>query len=218
MAPAIGYFAGHQRRVSTHHVHNASNDIPSSIRAVQTVSNLSTTTGHLKPEDRESFEQLLSEILSSSDDGRGDGSAIETNLVTNYNLVTVVSRAGLENLVQDDPFSDADHLLSVASRSLSVLKIVFGKVPGVLFYAPAPSTVTDSHQAPLYIWLLPRLLALIGRPQTDSLQFEIVDLLGFAVRSVAKLASPSGNAHKLVDYLKGCIRGMHDQIMERQVP
>ncbi len=208
MAPAIGRYLGPSCHLNRNHGPPQSQ---SSKRAAQVVNNLSRTTGtkgQLKGDDRESFEQLLSEMLNASNDSSGEGSFTEADFSTNYNLVSVVTRAGLDVLLEDDPFANVEHLISVATGSLTVLSAIFQKHPDLLFDDPPNDVPGGVVQPPMYIWLLPRLLVLVGRRQLDDLQ----DALANALRSIVRVASQSmrsaTNSTKLFEYLRGCVRGL----------
>jgi hypothetical protein len=209
MTPPLRRFSGHQRPVNNLRGRQEATNTQTSARAAHTVSSLSKSTGLLKTQDLESFEQLLREILHAGEDGAGDGYAIETNLATNYNLISVVTRVGLEVLVQDNPFADTDHLLSVAERSLSALTIVIGKLPGILFADPASILQTDVIQPPLFVWLLSRLLALFGRPQLEGLHEGLAEVIRAVVRAAASSTKPSSDFAKVLSYLKSCITGSY---------
>ena len=206
MAPAIER-AARPRTVSNGI--NGPGQSQSSIRTAQVVSNLSTTTGQLGVDDRQSFEQLLSEMLNASNESTGDGSFTEADFQTNYNLVSVVTKAGLDILLEDNPFANVEHLLSVADGSLTVLASVFHKHPDLLFQDRANGSVTDVAQPPMYVWLLPRLLVLIGRKRFESLQDGLGGLLRSILRAATRAIRPSIISRKLLDYYQACIKGSY---------
>lgn len=209
MAPAARRLAGPSRLANGHHEAFQSQN---AIRAAQVVSNLSqttATTGRLKGGDRESFEQLLSEMLNASNDSSGDGSFTDGDFSTNYNLVSVVTRAGLDVLLEDDPFANVEHLLSIATGSLTVLSTIFQKHPGLLFESPPNDSSGHVVQPPMFIWLLPRLLVLVGRRQLDGLQDALANALRSIVLAAVLSLRSSANSRKLFDFLRGCITGSH---------
>ncbi|KAI9826145.1 MAG: serine/threonine-protein kinase M1 [Thelocarpon impressellum] len=151
---------------------------PQSTLAAQIVSNLSTTNGETRPDDRGNFEQLLSEILGAGSGSPNDDGAVETDLDVNCKLVSVVTRAGLEVLLREDPFSMAESLLPQAVNSISVIQLTIKRMPQVLFTVPNDSPRTaEKPGAPLYIWLLPKLQQLLGYTTAEGIQESLLELL-----------------------------------------
>ena len=211
MAPVVVGRTRHNHRSNGHHGSRNGAQLSSSNRVVETLRNLSTTTGHLKPGDRDSFEQLLLEISRTAMGGQNtSGVALhETDTLASVELVSVVVRAGLEILLQEDPFADKEHLMSVATKSLEAIKIVVTTVPGLLL---GNSKATTSPAAvvvhsPLYLWLLPRLMALVARPHMESLQEELIELLQLVLRAVEKSVDSMLHTRNLLWYLQACITG-----------
>ena len=179
-------------------------------RVVETLRNLSTTTGHLKPGDRESFEQLLLEVSRTAIEGQNSNAVSfhDVDTLASVELVSVIVRAGLDILLQEDPFADKEHLLFVAAKSLEALKVVVTTVPGLLFgnsKATTPSAAVV--RSPLYIWLLPRLMALVARPHMESLQEELIELLQSVMGAVGKSVDSMLHTRNLLRYLQACITG-----------
>ena len=184
-----------------------SNETPPSTIAAQIVNNLSTAKGQHKAEDRENFEQLLCELLSAGDEAFTDGAAIETDPNINYKLICVVTRAGLGNLLHDDPFADHDHCLSQAMRCLTVLQLTIQKSRTTLFDHPSTFVDDDTIKVPLYVWFLPKLLAVLGHPQAEPLQDKVTEVLIAVVLAAAGSSKPWFNIRRLLMYFKSCVTG-----------
>jgi serine/threonine-protein kinase ATR len=183
-----------------------SDEPPPSTRAAQIVKNLTTTSGEPQQRDRESFQQLLAEIL-----GNGDGTDVEigindTDIDGNYKLVDVVTRVGLDVLLRDDPFSEMDPLIHQATNSIAVIKLTIQKTPQILFYSS--NAIPNDNGRPrhsLIWWLLPKLMALMGLSKAADLQKQLVDLFHFVLHSAQGRSEMWRGRLEVYEYLKACI-------------
>ena len=175
--------------------------------ATQIVNNLSTSNGHSQPEDRGNFEQLLAEILQSGNASSEESSAIENDLDVNYKLITVVTKAGLEVLLRDDPFSRSDQRLSQAKRSLLVIQMTVRRTPEVVFTTNQPLGGEGTAGPSLYLWLLPKLLGMVGVKRLDGLQECLLGLLGTILEAASGASENWERAGEVLAYLKACVAG-----------
>lgn len=211
MAPNLRRYNGHHNIINNN---TQSNETPPPTITAQIVNKLSTSNDQPKIEDQEKLEQLLSEILDKG--GLEDGSALEANPDT-IKLIDVVTRAGLDVLLQDNPFEGNDSQLSRALRCLSVLQLTIQKSRNVLFlfHKPGPNVEDESVRPPFFIWFLPRLLVLLQYPHLERLHEKIVEVLLAALRAAASSSEPGVNTRKLLLYLNSCITGSSGPISSR---
>lgn len=101
------------------------------------------------------FAGLLREILHNP------SADVETNVATNVQLVKVLVEAGLTVLTQDHPFA-GEILAQQAIDSVSVIETTIRRQPGVLVAS------ISQDGPPVALWLVARLAAIIGRPNTQS--------------------------------------------------
>ena len=190
------------------------NGPPASTAAAQIVNNISTDAGEVPQSgDREYFEQLLLEILDS-DDALANGSAPEQDLETSYNLIRIVTNAGLMCLQKDDPFLSVKKLMPQACNSLAVLLITIKKTPEVLLESGTSGSVIGAGaRTPLLLWLLPKLIALIGRPNDDSFQAKLFDLLVFISSALGRSSLRREYRLVLPTYLKAIVTGNRDRLL-----
>lgn len=184
-----------------------SNQTPPATITAQIVNKLSTSNGQPKIEDQEILEQLLSEILDNA-----DGSVLEVNSDTNLKLIDVVTRAGLDVLLQDNPFEGNDYRVSRALRCLSVLQLTIRNSRNILFHRSAPNVEHESIQPPFFIWFLPRLLVLLECPQLEPLHEKIVEVLVGFLRAAASSSEACVNTRNALLYLNSCITGSFDPL------
>jgi serine/threonine-protein kinase ATR len=137
---------------------------PPSTIAAQIVYNRATVTKQ-EPANKALFGKLLQEYLR-------DPILEESNVDTHAQLIQVVTEAGLDVLLSDDPFAP-DNLLEQARDSLLVIKLTVSRKPGVLLFHG--ENVRD--RPPLVLWILAKLLNLMGRRNLTSIQMDIQSLL-----------------------------------------
>ncbi|KAF1987090.1 hypothetical protein K402DRAFT_463189 [Aulographum hederae CBS 113979] len=155
-------------------VFGANGDLPPSTLAAKIVNNQSESNRLQEPEQRELFGTLLQEYLN-------DPAVEESNVTTNAQLIYAVGSAGLEGLLKDDPFSS--HLrVEQALTSLSVIQLTIGRNPEVLSYAE-PQDSESIAKPPVFLWLLPKLLAMLGHKTLPSLQLKVEELLQLFVQT-----------------------------------
>jgi serine/threonine-protein kinase ATR len=188
---------------------NNENEPPQSTIAAQIVQNLSTKNGDPQPADRGSFQQLLVEILGAGGDQTTESRVFEKDLDVNYRLVSVVTKAGLDVLLSQDPFITPENLLAQASNSISVIHLTIQNIPQILFFSPALGTEgSDVSQPPLFVLLLPKILSLVGHPTANALQDSLKDLLSLLFEATARSSGVWRRSHELLEYFRACINGM----------
>ena len=187
---------------------NAAAEVPQSTLAAQIVNNLSTTNGQALPDGQGNLGQLLSEILGTGQGTPNDDSAIETDLNVNYKLVSVVTRAGLEVLLHDDPFVRTERLLPQAMNSISVIQLTIQRTPDVLFVSASAGTdARERSGLPMYIWLMPKLLQLLGRKDVEACQDSLLELLSVILQATTESAADWSDTNTLTRYCQACIGG-----------
>ncbi|KAF2843387.1 hypothetical protein M501DRAFT_994296 [Patellaria atrata CBS 101060] len=153
--------------------HPASNrpmngDNPPSTIAAQIVNNHSKASSNQEPKNRELFGQLLKGYLA-------DASSEEPNVELNSKLISVVAEAGLKALLRADPFAQ-DLSIPQALNSLSVIELTIRRDPQILLYRENDE-IGKSPRPPTILWLLPRLMSLIGLDHLGTLQSNVESLI-----------------------------------------
>lgn len=143
--------------------------------------------------EKATFSGLLHEILHNP------AATPETDLGVNVQLISVVVEAGLSVLARDDPFAQYDLLIPQAEDSLSVVQATIVRQPEVLF-API-----GADGPPLVLWLLARLMALVGRPRCERLR--IGGLVGEAVAALEKSIKLWRGAEDVKALVRDCVNG-----------
>ncbi|KZF22699.1 hypothetical protein L228DRAFT_247070 [Xylona heveae TC161] len=180
---------------------------PPSTIAAQLVDNLSATGSHTQPGEQENFDQLLREILSSENAFTAENVSVELDIKFSFKLICVVTRAGLDVLLQHDPFRDVTHLLPRANDSLAVISSVIRRNPEVIFYKD-DNREGSIISVELYVSLLPKIWNLLGQPRAATLLDRLKDLLSVI------LSSSSGRVKLWPSFIKVlrsycvCVQGL----------
>lgn len=180
---------------------------PPSTYAAQIVDTLTKAKQQPKPDERELFQQLLREILGADEVPEPQAETVETDINVNYRLIYVVVKAGLEVLLQDDPFQQQSVLSEQALNSLAVIQLTIERSPEVLFLIPSAHEPGFEPGGPLFLWLLPRLLSILGSGRDERVQEKAIDLIRAALSVQSRSSTLRERLHPAFKYTQGCIKG-----------
>lgn len=159
---------------------------PPSTLAAQLVGNISTTARSSRPDETSELKRLFEAIETV----KNDPDCLKTpaeRVEHNHMLIYVYARVVLEGLKWDDPFADRERLKEEALKAIQFLKVTIQETPSVLNYATDGKALLYRGQEPLWVWLFPKLLRMLGHPQclalSDSLQLFFHFVLDLAGRS-----------------------------------
>lgn len=181
---------------------------PASTLAAQIVDDLTRGKSDPKHQDQEKFRSLLREILdTNNEDGDENTQGIERNTNVNCRLIYVVIRAGLEASFNGNPFQKQDILNTQALESLSVVELTLRRCPEVLFTVLEQGETDIQLDGPLFLWLVPRLFAILGRNETIEARIAVLRVLQTTLL-VGRKGHPKQTKFQLVlKYIQGCIKG-----------
>lgn len=149
-------------------------DAPPSTSAVQLINNLSTVTKPIRQTEQDDLQKLMSEV-SGVENGVAEFKDFESKLDHQHKLIYVFTLAVLERLSNDDPFLDVDQLVLQATEAIEIFISIIKETPTILYYVvKQDSRLLKRGPEPFWIWLFPRVLALLGRKRCDPL----VDKIG----------------------------------------
>lgn len=174
---------------------------PSSIAVI--VQNLSKVNGTPQLTGRDDFQQLLAELLGTGEGDRGDIMAFEEDIVMNYRLIQIVTSAGVTVLLHDDPFAVQDDLVLQAFNSLLVIRKAIRRNPLVLFCRP-PITSDSHEQTMLFLWLLPRLLPLLGYANAEKLLNPLLETVESIFVATTQIPEAWQYTKDLISYCRSC--------------
>jgi serine/threonine-protein kinase ATR len=137
------------------------------------------------PEEKALFDQLLQEYL------KDPSSTDVPDYQINAKLIAVVVEAGLEVLRSGDPFN-VEPLLQQAENSLRVITLIVQKSPELLFYQPIEE---NGAKGPcLCIWLVAKLISLLGHASLHALHGPITNMLHEISRTLQDIPGQSNKA------------------------
>jgi serine/threonine-protein kinase ATR len=172
---------------------------PPSTIAAQIVHNHNRSNdARQEPENEALFGQLLQEYLRNP-------MAEEATVETNAQLISVVAEAGLDVLVSDNPFAP-DTLIQQAKDSLTVISYTVAKIPSVLLFVGIGLPGDD---LPLFLWLLPKLLTLLGRRHMEALQQDLCNVLAATIQSLRNTTQFWRHAGIMQDITMAIVEGEH---------
>ncbi|KAF2115782.1 hypothetical protein BDV96DRAFT_599348 [Lophiotrema nucula] len=150
---------------------NGHNPPPSTI-AAQIVNNASNVKAQQQGDLKVAFPDLLKEYLKYLNESSRD----ESDPQLNAQVIAVIAEAGLGPLLHDNPFAPGStHEQGV--DSLLAIKLTIKRRPPLLL-SSKDEEPEGSLQPPLFIWLVPKLLGLLGHSNLDAIQQDVRDLLG----------------------------------------
>jgi len=150
------------------------------------------------------LQQLFAEVISHGVTDPTGSSSIEDTLLVNYKVITAVVDAGVSVLLREDPFAP-QNLTEQASNSLLVLRLTIKETPHVLFRPPPPESTTESGQPLLYLWLLSKLLPLLGHRPAESLVQELFETIYAVFYAAANLPKEWKSVMVMVGYFRSCV-------------
>jgi len=187
-------------------------DPPPSTMAAQLINDLSATdSNHLpRPNEQDELKALMLEV-SNAENSIAEFANTGAKLEHKHKLIYVLTRTILERLTNDDPFMDHGRVVSEASDALDVFMGIVKETPDVLDYMLGPNSILQGRgQEPLWIWLFPRILALLGRRHCEILTEKIKDFFYVSFQAVAQSPKLWNMPAFFFFYLKECVVGMYN--------
>ena len=186
-------------------------ELPQTTLTVQLVSHLIDGKKHPRDQDEETFRQLLREILGSESGQAVRAEPLEKHSDVDCKLIYVIVKAGLERTALDEPFNGngKDKRRKQAIDSLTAINLTVKRNPGVLLVAPQFSGLDPRPIGPLYLWLLPKLLALMGCLQDSEMIDEVLRVFTTFLLTEKRTHIARVNLRPILKYLKECINGEH---------
>ena len=180
---------------------------PQSTLTAQLVSHFTNGKKGPQTQDEEAFSQLLREILGTENGQVVRREALKMDSDVDCKLIYVIVKAGLEKATLDDPLDGKTGLSRQATDSLAAIDFTIKRNPEVLFVTPQFQELDPRPIGPLYLWLLPKLLALTGRLQDSGITDGVLAVLTTFSINERKTHVQKVISHPVLKYMKGCING-----------
>lgn len=177
--------------------------------AAQLINNLTTRNQPASGPTEDDLRRLMQEVSEV------ENSMVETNdplnlLENKHKLIYILTLSVLERLsASGDPFINLAPFLSHASDVLDVFMVTIKEFPAVLDYVlPMGVNFYSRGQEPLWLWLFPRVLTLLGRQGCESLTDKIKDFFFVSFQVVSKNPRLWNLNSFFFIYLKECVASM----------
>lgn len=174
---------------------------PPSTLAAQLVENISASSKSSKSDENSELKGHFAVIQRVKDDP-SLLKTLEERLEHNHMLIYVYSRVVLEGIRFDDPFIDTTHVRTEALKAINFLNFTIKETPGVLSLSAKEGEFLYRGKEPLWVWLLPQLLRLLGHPLCLELTEAIEGLLQYVLLVVARNSSLWSSASPMLLYLR----------------
>jgi serine/threonine-protein kinase ATR len=131
----------------------------------------------------------------------------EERIEHNHMLIYVYARVVLEGLKWDDPFADRVQLQADAQRAISFLKVTIKETPEVLLVSSPGAAFIFRGREPLWFWLLPKVLKMLGHCQCLNLTTAIESFFQDIFSLVCQNGCLWSLAPRLLLYFRGIFTG-----------
>ncbi|KAJ2996721.1 hypothetical protein NUW58_g883 [Xylaria curta] len=202
---------------------------PPSTLAAQLVENISTSARSSRPDETAELQRLFAAIEKVKNDP-ALLTSYQDRIEHNHMLIYVYARVVLEGLKWDEPFANLSQLRADALRAINFLKITVKETPDVLLFVADDGAFLFRGPEPLWVWIFPKILKLLGNGSCADLTAPIVaffrELYLRAARSKALWAHiPRFLAYlrNIFDVAQSCLAGLspspnRDPILKLRLP
>lgn len=180
---------------------------PPSTLAAQLVENISTSTRSSRPDETAELQKLFAAIEKVKNDPDLLTSP-QDRVEHNHMLIYVYARVVLEGLNWDEPFANKSQLRSDAVRAINFLKITVNETPEVLLFTANPGTFLFRGPESLWIWILPKVLRMLGNSACPDLRAPIEQFFGEVYSAAARSNNLWSYIPQLLAYLRNNFDGL----------
>ncbi|RDW67089.1 protein kinase MEC1 [Aspergillus mulundensis] len=172
--------------------------VPSTL-AAQLAPRLSSQGSQVHHLTREAFAQLRQELL----DGKFSQLSLDDSATDVSRLICIVLKAGLEPCMKDETPKKGD-LNNQLSDCLDIIQTTIEKAPHTLTDVPDPEILGEKAPAPLYVWLVVRLLQLSCVQCNGIVEEKVAGIFLTIVRSQYKHTKLWSTCHAIPTFLRAC--------------
>ncbi|KAL2807609.1 hypothetical protein BJX63DRAFT_436875 [Aspergillus granulosus] len=181
---------------------------PPSTLAAQLAPCLSSQGSQAHNLTKEAFAQLRQELVEGKySEIRLDDSATDVS-----RLICIVLKAGIEPCSKEER-SDNGDLNGQLSDCLDIIQTTVEKAPQTLVEVPDPEILGEMAYAPLYAWLVIRLLNLFCARNDSSVDEKITSIVSTIVRAQYKHIKLWASCHAIPTFLRACTTAIQNALM-----
>jgi serine/threonine-protein kinase ATR len=181
---------------------------PPSTLAAQLVENISASAAAKSSRPDETTE--LKRLFATIEKVKNDPACLTTHderVEHNHLLVYVCGGVFLESLKLDDAFTDGERLREDALKAVNFLRVTIKETPTVLKCTTDGKVFLRRGAEPLWVWILPKLLRMLGHRRCVGIAGEIEELCRFVLLLAAGDAGLWGLGKELMEYFRANLSG-----------
>lgn len=178
---------------------------PPSTLAAQLAGNISTSAKSSRPDEASELKRLFEEIERVKNKPESLKTPDE-HVEHNHMLIYVYARVILDGLKWDDPFADREQLKTDALTAVHFLKVTIAETPVVLTFTTDGTAFLHRGPEPLWVWLFPKLLRMLGHPRCPALSSSLESLFHFVLVTASTTGGLWNASSPLYGYLQANFR------------
>lgn len=180
---------------------------PPSTLAAQLVENISASAGKFsRPDETTELKHLFATIEKVKNDP-GCLKTHDERVEHNHLLVYVCGGVFLASLKLDDAFTDGERLREDALKAVNFLKVTIKETPTVLKCTTDGKMYLGRGREPLWVWILPKLLRMLGHRRCVGISGEIEELCRFVLLLAAGNTGLWDLGRDLMEYFRANLSG-----------
>jgi len=153
---------------------------PPSTLAAQLVETLPASTRSSRPDETTELKRLFS-LIEGVKNNPDSVKTPQDRLDHNHVIVYVCGVVVLGSLKWDDPFADLAQLRTEALKAVNILKATIKETPAVLKVTTDGRAFLFRGQEPLWLWIFPKVLGLLGHSKCLAVSTVIVDFFDYVL-------------------------------------
>ncbi|KAI6601117.1 hypothetical protein MCOR14_004531 [Pyricularia oryzae] len=195
----------------------APNQPPPSTLAAQLVENFSASVRSSRAADETAELQKFLPVIERI---KNDPELLKTaqdRIEHNHMLIYVFGLISLDGLKWGDPFvsrAQIEQLEGETLKAVNFLKMTIRETPAVLAYVAEEGTFLFRKSEPLWLWILPRVLRLLGMEMASALARPIEELCRFILLTANQHCDLWGHTAGILRYLQGCVDSILGHLFE----
>ncbi|CAH0039431.1 unnamed protein product [Clonostachys solani] len=190
---------------------------PPSTLAAQLVENISPSAKSSRSDENSELKGLFAEIQKVKDDP-SLLKTVDERIEHNHMLIYVYSRIILENIKLDDPFLDRAHMRTEVLKAINFMRFTIKETPLVLKQGTGRSAFLYRGKEPLWIWLLPQLLKMLGHSQCLEIEESIEGFIQYLLVVMARTGALWELASSMSSYLRSILSTLLSRLQKSSVP
>ncbi|KAI8948096.1 phosphatidylinositol 3 [Xylaria longipes] len=186
---------------------------PPSTLAAQLVENISTSARSSRPDETAELQRLFAAIEKVKNEP-GLLASYQDRIEHNHMLIYVYARVVLEGLKWDEPFANTSQLRADAMRAINFLKITINETPEVLLFTTANGAFLFRGPEPLWMWIFPKVLKMLGNGLCADLTAPIEAFFGELYLTASRSNRLWSHIPRLLTYLCSNFDAVENRLAE----